>query len=68
MLFYVGKVMRHPAMANPTTVLLTYRNDLDDQLFDGSCSPPSRPRCCPGSPPWQAPGGTSSYGPGYGAR
>jgi type I restriction enzyme, R subunit len=34
MLFYVGKIMRHPAMANPTTVLLTDRNDLDDQLFD----------------------------------
>ncbi len=34
MLFYAGKVMRHPAMANPTLVLLTDRNDLDDQLFD----------------------------------
>ncbi len=34
MLFYVGKVMRHPGMANPTVVMLTDRNDLDDQLFD----------------------------------
>ncbi len=34
MLFYTGKVMRHPAMANPTLVVLTDRNDLDDQLFD----------------------------------
>jgi type I restriction enzyme R subunit len=33
MLFYVGKVVRHPGMANPTVVLLTDRNDLDDQLF-----------------------------------
>ncbi len=30
MLFYVGKVMRHPGMANPTVVMLTDRNDLDD--------------------------------------
>ncbi len=34
MLFYAAKVIRHPAMANPTLVLLTDRNDLDDQLFD----------------------------------
>jgi type I restriction enzyme R subunit len=34
MVFYVGKIMRHPAMANPTVVLLTDRNDLDDQLFN----------------------------------
>jgi len=31
---YAGKIMRHPAMANPTIVVLTDRNDLDDQLFD----------------------------------
>ena len=29
-----AKVMRHPAMENPTLVVLTDRNDLDDQLFD----------------------------------
>ena len=39
MLFYVGKIMRHPAMANPTVVMLTDRNDLDDQLFDEVFAP-----------------------------
>ena len=33
MLFYAARVIRHPAMANPTLVVLTDRNDLDDQLF-----------------------------------
>lgn len=33
MTFYAGKVVRHPAMGNPTLVVLTDRNDLDDQLF-----------------------------------
>jgi type I restriction enzyme R subunit len=33
MLFYAGKIAREPAMANPTIVVLTDRNDLDDQLF-----------------------------------
>ena len=33
MLFYAGRVVRHPAMQNPTLVVLTDRNDLDDQLF-----------------------------------
>jgi type I restriction enzyme R subunit len=33
MTFYAGKVIRHPAMANPTLVVITDRNDLDDQLF-----------------------------------
>lgn len=33
MAFYAGKVARHPAMHNPTIVVLTDRNDLDDQLF-----------------------------------
>src|ERR1700730_9088688 len=33
MAFYAGQVIKHPAMANPTLVLLTDRNDLDDQLF-----------------------------------
>jgi type I restriction enzyme R subunit len=32
--WYAGKIMRHPAMENPTIVVLTDRNDLDDQLFD----------------------------------
>ncbi|MCP3679044.1 MAG: type I restriction endonuclease subunit R [Gammaproteobacteria bacterium] len=33
MTFYAGKVIRHPAMGNPTLVVITDRNDLDDQLF-----------------------------------
>lgn len=33
MAFYAGRIIREPAMANPTIVLLTDRNDLDDQLF-----------------------------------
>jgi type I restriction enzyme R subunit len=33
MAFYTGRVIREPAMANPTVVVLTDRNDLDDQLF-----------------------------------
>ncbi len=33
MAFYAGRIIREPAMANPTIVVLTDRNDLDDQLF-----------------------------------
>jgi len=33
MAFYAGKVVRHPKMQNPTLVVITDRNDLDDQLF-----------------------------------
>ena len=33
MAFYAGKIAQHAAMANPTVVVLTDRNDLDDQLF-----------------------------------
>lgn len=33
MVYYAGKLIRHPAMKNPTLVVLTDRNDLDDQLF-----------------------------------
>ena len=33
MAFYTGAIVREPAMENPTTVVLTDRNDLDDQLF-----------------------------------
>ncbi len=33
MAFYAGAIIREPAMANPTVVVLTDRNDLDDQLF-----------------------------------
>ncbi len=41
MLCYAAKVMREPAMANPTLVLITDRNDLDDQLF-GEVFAPAR--------------------------
>ena len=34
MVFYAGKIILHPLMENPTLVLLTDRNDLDQQLFD----------------------------------
>jgi type I restriction enzyme R subunit len=33
MAFYAGCIIREPAMENPTIVVLTDRNDLDDQLF-----------------------------------
>jgi type I restriction enzyme R subunit len=33
MVFYAGRVIRHPEMENPTIVVLTDRNDLDGQLF-----------------------------------
>ena len=33
MLFFAARVVRHPGMQNPTLVVLTDRNDLDDQLF-----------------------------------
>jgi type I restriction enzyme R subunit len=34
MAFYAGQVIKHPAMQNPTLVVLTDRNDLDEQLFN----------------------------------
>ena len=33
MAFYAGVIIREPVMENPTVVVLTDRNDLDDQLF-----------------------------------
>ena len=33
MAFYAGRIIREAAMENPTVVVLTDRNDLDDQLF-----------------------------------
>lgn len=33
MAFYAGRIIRERAMKNPTVVVLTDRNDLDDQLF-----------------------------------
>jgi len=39
MVFYSGQIITHPQMKNPTIVILTDRNDLDDQLFGtfGNC-------------------------------
>jgi len=39
MVFYTGQIVVHPEMKNPTIVILTDRNDLDDQLFTtfGNC-------------------------------
>jgi type I restriction enzyme R subunit len=33
MAFYAGKIIQQKAMQNPTLIVLTDRNDLDDQLF-----------------------------------
>ena len=33
MAFYAGRLILHPQIKNPTIVVLTDRNDLDDQLF-----------------------------------
>ena len=37
MTFFAGEIVTHPAMENPTLILLTDRNDLDDQLFGTFC-------------------------------
>ena len=54
MVFYAGRIVRERAMRNPTIVVLTDRNDLDDQLFGtfSRCSdllrqtPTQAPRSC----------------------
>lgn len=33
MAFYAGRIIQHPALNNPTLLMITDRNDLDDQLF-----------------------------------
>lgn len=33
MAFYAGQLVQHPELENPTIVVITDRNDLDDQLF-----------------------------------
>ncbi|MEO0074067.1 MAG: type I restriction endonuclease subunit R, partial [candidate division WOR-3 bacterium] len=37
MAFYAGRIVQHSALGNPTVVVITDRNDLDDQLFDTFC-------------------------------
>jgi type I restriction enzyme R subunit len=39
MLFLAGKLMRDARLGNPTVVMLTDRNDLDDQLFEETFAP-----------------------------
>jgi len=39
MLFYAGKIILQPQMENPTIVVLTDRNDLDDQLLGNTFAP-----------------------------
>jgi len=38
MVFYAGKIILHPGMENPTIVVITDRNDLDQQLFQTFCN------------------------------
>ena len=38
MVFYTGCIVSNPEFSNPTIVVLTDRNDLDNQLFDTFCS------------------------------
>lgn len=63
MVFYSGKLITSPAMRNPTIVVITDRNDLDDQLFDTFASsyvvvvPGAGPGREPRSPERVAPGG-----------
>ncbi len=52
MAFYAGRIVHEEAMGNPTVVVLTDRNDLDDQLFATF----SRCRDLLGQPPVQAAG------------
>jgi len=53
MAYYAGQVMRHPDMANPTVIVLTDRNQLDDQLHDETFAA-SRPGAPLPEPPVQA--------------
>ncbi|RRK33490.1 type I restriction endonuclease subunit R [Schaedlerella arabinosiphila] len=38
MVFYTGCIVSNPEFNNPTIIVLTDRNDLDNQLFDTFCS------------------------------
>ena len=37
MVFFAGRIIVHPKMENPTIVVITDRNDLDNQLFGTFC-------------------------------
>jgi type I restriction enzyme, R subunit len=67
---YAAKIMRHPGMGNPTVVMLTDRNDLDDQLHDEVFVPSVARGFLPEAPVKAAPGstcGSSSSGPRAGS-
>ncbi len=55
MVFYAGQVIRNPAMENPTILVITDRNDLDDQRSSAhspgvmNCSGRLRSRCQTGT-------------------
>jgi len=38
MVFYTGKVIREKELNNPTIIVITDRNDLDDQLYETFCN------------------------------
>ena len=62
MAFYAGRIILEPAMANPTIVVLTDRNDLDDQLFAtfSRCRDLLRPAARSGREPGRPPLPTGS--------
>jgi len=37
MVFYTAKIIRHPDLVNPTVLVLTDRNDLDNQIYQNFC-------------------------------
>jgi type I restriction enzyme R subunit len=37
MVFFTGKIIKHPTMKNPTVLVLTDRNDLDNQIHGNFC-------------------------------
>ena len=67
MAFYAGKVVRHDLMNNPTLLVLTDRNDLDDQLFGtfSGCHEPAPAEAGPGRGP-RRPEGEAEGGVGRG--
>jgi type I site-specific restriction-modification system R (restriction) subunit len=34
MVFFTAKIIKHPALENPIVLVLTDRNDLDNQIYD----------------------------------
>lgn len=38
MIMYAGRIILHPEMENPTIVVITDRDDLDNQLFENFCN------------------------------